>query len=79
MDDLGFPIADGNVIHLFDRERQKYVLHPYENSQWLAGPPILSVGESFWVAKTEAGNWIRNLVVDHSDHERHEPTSAAMG
>lgn len=63
-DDLHFPIADGDVIHIFDREDQKYVLHPYEGGKWTAGPPILSVGESFWVAKTEPGNWIRNFGVE---------------
>jgi len=62
-DDLGFPIADGDVIHLFDRDRQKYVLHPYENGKWPAGPPILGVGEAFWVAKTTPGNWTRSVFV----------------
>ncbi len=63
-DDLHFPIADGDVIHIFDRDGQKYVLHLYEGGKWTSGPPILSVGESFWVAKTEPGNWIRNFVVE---------------
>jgi hypothetical protein len=62
-EDLGFPISDGDVVHMFDRDRQKYVLHPFENGKWPAGAPILSVGESFWVAKTEPGNWTRNLQV----------------
>ena len=57
LDDLKFPIANGDVIHLFDRERQKYVLHPFEDDKWTAGAPVLSVGEAFWVAKTEPGNW----------------------
>jgi hypothetical protein len=61
LQDLGFPIAEGDVIHLFDRDRQKYVLHPYEAGKWTEGPPIVSVGESFWVAKTQAGNWVRSF------------------
>jgi hypothetical protein len=60
-EDLGFPIADGDVIHLFDRDRQKYVLHPFEEGKWKNGPPIVSVGESFWVAKTDPGNWKRDV------------------
>src|SRR6266700_1076954 len=52
-DDLGFPISDGDVVHLFDRDRQKYVLHPFENSKWTAGPPVVGLGESFWVAKAK--------------------------
>ncbi len=62
-EDLSFPISDGDVIHLFDRDRQKYVLHPFENGKWTAGAPILSVGESFWVAKTDPENWTKNLLV----------------
>ena len=61
LEELGFPITNGDVIHLFDRDRQKYVLHPYEDDKWQAGPPVVSVGEAFWVAKTEPGNWTRNL------------------
>jgi hypothetical protein len=62
-EDLGFPVTEGDVIHLFDRDRQKYVLHPFEKGQWKNGPPIVSVGESFWVAKTEPGNWTRDIVL----------------
>jgi hypothetical protein len=61
LEDLGFPIADGDVIHLYDRDRQKYVLYPYEGKKWKDGTPIVGVGESFWVAKTEPGNWIQTL------------------
>jgi hypothetical protein len=63
LEELGFPIANGDVIHLFDRDRQKYVLYPYENGGWKSGPPIVGVGESFWVAKTQPGNWVRRLLV----------------
>ncbi|HWV98347.1 MAG TPA: hypothetical protein VNZ64_01520 [Candidatus Acidoferrum sp.] len=62
-DDLRFPISNGDVIHLFDRERQKYVLHPYQDGRWTAGPPIIGVGEAFWVAKTDPGNWSYNLEI----------------
>jgi hypothetical protein len=63
LQELGFPIANGDVIHLFDRDQQRYVLHPYENNGWKSGAPIVSVGESFWVAKTQPGNWSRKLLV----------------
>jgi hypothetical protein len=63
VEDLEFPIANGDVIHLFDREKQQYVLHPYEEGKWTAGAPMLSVGEAFWVAKTEPGHWTRSLSV----------------
>jgi len=60
-EDLHFPITEGDVIHLFDRDRQKYVLYPFENGKWQSGAPVISVGESFWVAKTSAGNWTRSF------------------
>jgi hypothetical protein len=62
LEDLGFPISDGDIIHVFDRDRQRYVLYPYDNREWRNGVPVLSVGESFWVAKTQPGTWNRNLV-----------------
>jgi hypothetical protein len=60
-EDLRFPITNGDVIHLFDRDRQQYVLYPFEDGKWTSGPPVLSVGEAFWVAKTSAGSWTRSL------------------
>ena len=55
--DLGFPITEGDVIHLFDRDQQKYVLHRFEAAAWSSNPPIVGVGESFWVAKQSPKNW----------------------
>ena len=62
-EDLAFPISNGDVIHLFDRDQQKYVLYPFENGKWKNGAPVLSVGESFWTAKTEPANWSRDLTL----------------
>jgi hypothetical protein len=63
-EDLQFPISSGDVVHLFDSERQKYVIYPFEDGKWAAGQPILGMGEAFWVAKAEAGNWENDLVVE---------------
>lgn len=52
------------MIHLFDRDRQKYLLYPFENGKWTEGTPVTSVGESFWVAKTEPGNWNRSVTIE---------------
>src|SRR5258705_13475616 len=30
-EDLQFPIRDGEVVHLFDSDRQKYVPYPFED------------------------------------------------
>jgi len=64
VDDMHFPIANGDVVHLFDREQQKYVLHPFVDDKWTAGAPVISVGEAFWIAKTEPGNWNRNVTLE---------------
>jgi hypothetical protein len=65
-EDLGFPVCDGDVIHLFDRDQQKYVLFPFEGGKWKSGAPVVNICESFWVAKTEAANWTRAIMVDES-------------
>jgi hypothetical protein len=65
LDELNFPIADGDVIHLFDRDRQQYALHPYENGKWTSGAPMMGLGESFWVAKAKPGNWVRKLSIEN--------------
>ncbi|HET7624634.1 MAG TPA: hypothetical protein VFM25_05155 [Verrucomicrobiae bacterium] len=63
LEDLSFPISNGDVIHLYDRDRQAYVTYPYEDGKWKSGPPMVSVGESFWVAKTVPENWSRDISV----------------
>ncbi|MGC8887128.1 MAG: hypothetical protein ACP5MG_08215 [Verrucomicrobiia bacterium] len=58
-DDLQFPVADGDIIHIFDRDRQKYNVFCYDPKQWSINPPIVGIGESFWVGKKSPANWIR--------------------
>lgn len=59
--DLQFPFAHGDVIHLFDRDQQKYVVYPFSASEWETNPPSIGVGESFWVGKTNPENWVRDF------------------
>lgn len=61
--DLGFPIGEGDVVHIFDRDQQKYVLYPFSVAAWERNPPVVGVGESFWIGKTQPGNWVRNFAV----------------
>jgi hypothetical protein len=61
--DLGFPISEGDVVHLFDSDHQKYVIYEYDPKKWESNPPLIGVGESFWIGKTTPGNWVQNLVV----------------
>ena len=63
--DLGFPVAEGDVIHIFDRDKQKYTLYPYTNAAaWSANPPMINVAEAFWVEKKTAGKWAYEFSVE---------------
>lgn len=55
--DLNFPIEEGDVVHLFDRETQKSLEYTYASGVWLPRPPIVFAGESFWVAKKSPSTW----------------------
>lgn len=61
--DLEFPFVDGDVIHLFDRDQQKYVVYPFSASEWEKNPPTIGVGESFWIGRTNPGTWVREFIV----------------
>jgi hypothetical protein len=61
--DLGFPISEGDVVHLFDRDRQKYVIYEFDPKKWESNPPVVAVGEAFWIGKTKPGNWVQHLLV----------------
>lgn len=59
-EDLGFPISEGDVVHLYDTNKQQYVLYPYtDKEKWAANPPLVNAGESFWIEKTSPKTWIR--------------------
>jgi hypothetical protein len=59
--ELEFPFVEGDVIHLFDRDQQKYVVYPFSASEWEKNPPTINIGESFWVGKTHPRNWVRDF------------------
>jgi hypothetical protein len=73
--DLLFPVADDDVVHLYDKDRQKYVVYSFNSRKWTPEPPVLGVGESFWVGKTFAGNWNRTLTLNQAPEEP-EPKAA---
>lgn len=61
--ELGFPVGEGDVVHLFDRNHQKYVIHEYAPSKWESAPPVVGVGEAFWIGKTTPANWIQSFTL----------------
>jgi hypothetical protein len=65
IEDLGFPIAEGDMVHVFDRDRQSYVIHAYEGGKWAGESPVIGLCEAFWVGKTSAANWRHTIrIVD---------------
>ena len=62
--DLDFPLTEGDVVHLYDRDKQDYVLHPYDAEKWASDSPVIGVAESFWVAKTAPGTWKQSLIIN---------------
>lgn len=61
--DLAFPIAEGDVVHVFDRDQQKYMIYTFTAQGWGGNPPVIGVGESFWIGKKHPGNWVRNIAL----------------
>ncbi|GEM_PF-395012 len=61
--DLGFPLTEGDVIHLFDHDKQEYVVYTFSQNKWSPSPPTLAAGEAFWVGKTSASNWVQSRLV----------------
>jgi hypothetical protein len=59
-EDLGFPVSEGDIIHVFDNDRQKYILYPYNDAaKWAANPPTVNACEAFWVEKVSPKTWNR--------------------
>jgi hypothetical protein len=61
--DLDFPINEGDCVHVFDRDKQQYVVYEYPSRQWQQNPPVIGVGEAFWIGKNSPGNWVREFIV----------------
>lgn len=61
--DLGFPLSAGDAVSLYHRERKEYIEHRWDGARWNeeSGPPILQLGEAFWISKTESAVWLQRL------------------
>jgi hypothetical protein len=66
--DLQLPMFDGDVVHLFDRDRQDYAIHTYRDGKWTPTPPVIAIGESFWIGRTTAGNWVQSGLLDAAEN-----------
>jgi hypothetical protein len=61
--DLQFPFSDGDAVHLFDRDKQEYRIYTFGDKNWAANPPVVGIGEAFWISKNSPGNWTRDFTV----------------
>lgn len=59
--ELGFPVAEGDVVYRFNNATGTYSISAYEFGEWSA--PVPAVGESFFVDKAAAVAWTRNFTV----------------
>jgi hypothetical protein len=62
--DLAFPLNEGDVVHVFNRDQQKYIIYNYPSKEWTNNPPVLAAGESFWVGKTAPANWVQDFTIN---------------
>ena len=60
--DLKLPFSEGDVVHLFDRDKQTYLEYTYPSKRWDIDPPTIGVGEAFWVGKSSPVNWVQNVL-----------------
>jgi hypothetical protein len=63
---LGFPVAETDVVYLFDCATQNYVIKGYELGEWAGGAPVPKVGEAFFVKKAANPTpWTRTFSVNN--------------
>jgi hypothetical protein len=59
--ELGFPIADGDVVSLYSSNEEKYLEHRFEGGKWKGEPPFIRLCEAFWIAKNESAIWAQKV------------------
>lgn len=59
--ELGLPVQDGDVIHVFDRKEQRYQVLKFPMRNWHSAQPSLGLCEGFWLGKANAGKWVQKL------------------
>ena len=62
--DLQFPLSEGDSVQIFNRDTQEYVTYDYPSKKWQTDPPVVGIGEAFWVEKGSPENWVLNFKVE---------------
>lgn len=61
---LKFPVVDGDVVYRFNNAKNSYDIFTYDFGAWDTAP-VPAVGESFFVKKAAAVNWVRDFSVNN--------------
>jgi hypothetical protein len=63
--DLGYTPAGGDTVYMFDSTKQSYQTFQYDSDfqEWTA-PPVVKVGQAFFMLKKTAGKWTRTFSVN---------------
>lgn len=61
--DLQFPLTQGDSVQIYNRDKQEYVTYAYPSKQWEVDPPMVGIGEAFWVEKSSAENWVIDFTI----------------
>jgi hypothetical protein len=59
--DLGLPIQEGDVIHVFDRKEQRYQVLKFPMKNWHSAQPALGLCEGFWLGKATGSKWVQKV------------------
>jgi hypothetical protein len=60
---LSFPIVDDDTVYKFVNAQNNYSIHAYSFGSWDT-PPVVAVGEAFFVKKVAAANWVQDFKVN---------------
>lgn len=66
--DLGLPLAEGDVVHVFDRKQQRYQVYKFPMKNWHSVQPTLDLCEGFWCGKISAGAWKQSFEAKPLSH-----------
>jgi len=61
---LEFPIEHGDAVYRMRSDGSlTYDVYTYHNGTWNPAPPVMALGEAFWVNRSAAGIWRQNYAV----------------
>jgi hypothetical protein len=59
---LDFPAQDGDAVFVFNPTDGSYSASSFTSNSWSPSEPIIGIGQSFWVRKAGAIDWVRSVI-----------------